>query len=62
MSDTVNLYNKNNPYGYQLNVNHPDVRPHYERYKVKVGQTILSDAQRYEFERYMIPYLKKHGK
>lgn len=29
------IYAKNNPYGYKINVNHPKIRPLYERYKEK---------------------------
>lgn len=42
-----------NPYGYLFNVNHPKVRPLYERYKkwksVPVNHP-LSDSERFEFE------------
>ena len=44
------IYAKNNPYGYKINVNHPKIRPLYERYKEKVGERILSDRQRRHFE------------
>ncbi len=44
------IYAKNNSYGYKINVNHPKIRPLYERYKEKVGERILSDRQRRHFE------------
>jgi hypothetical protein len=55
-------FTKSNPYGYKLNINHPLIREHYERFKVKCGTTILSDEQRHEFESYMIPYLEKKAR
>ena len=62
MNEAVSMYNKNNPYGFRLNVNHPEVRPYYERYKAKIGATIISDEQRREFEGYMIPFLEKKAR
>ena len=47
---TDSIFAKENPYGYKLNVNAPEVREFYEFYKAKVGQTILSDHQRRTFE------------
>lgn len=44
------IYAKDNPYGYKINVNHPKIRPLYERYKEKVVESILSDRQRRHFE------------
>jgi hypothetical protein len=46
----MDIYASENPYGYKLNVNHPKIRPLYERYKEKVGARILSDQQRQHFE------------
>lgn len=56
------IFTKNNPYGYRLNVNHPLIRRYYERYKVHVGATILSDKQRFEFEAIMIKAFNKRNK
>lgn len=53
------VYAKENPYGYKLNVNHPVIRSLYDRYKAKVGESILSDAQRKEFEGYILQKLEK---
>ena len=39
-----------NKYGYKINIQHPKIRPLYERYKEKVGESILSDRQRRHFE------------
>lgn len=44
------IYAKPNSYGYKLNVNNPQILPLYERYKKKLGEKILSDAQRLTFE------------
>ena len=44
------IFAKDNKYGYKINVNHPKIRPLYERYKEKVGERILSDRQRRHFE------------
>lgn len=47
-NDTI--YAKSNSYGYRINVNHPQIKPLYERYKRHIGEKILSDAQRLHFE------------
>lgn len=44
------IFAKPNKYGYKININHPLIRPHYERYKRKLGERILSDVQRFTFE------------
>ena len=51
-----------NKYGYKIRINHPSIKPLYERYKDKVGERILSDKQRFEFEMHIINALKKHHK
>lgn len=53
---------KFNPYGYRVNINHPLIRPLYERYKKwkKIPHgAALSDEERFEFEKYI---LEKIGK
>ena len=60
--DDSTIYANPNPYGYKLNINHPLIRPHYERFKVKCNTPILSDAERFEFERLMIDALEKNRK
>lgn len=56
----IPLFNQNNPYGYKLNVNHPLISRHYDRYKVKHNIYLIpSDEERREFESYMIPLLMK---
>lgn len=44
------IYAEPNKYGYKINVNHPKIRPLYERFKEKLGERILSDTQRFTFE------------
>lgn len=43
-----------NKYGYKVNINHPQIRPIYERYKRKIGCWILSDKERLDFEAFII--------
>lgn len=59
ITDDSTIYAKRNKYGYQLNINHPLIRPHYERFKVKCNTPILSDAQRFAFERLMIEWIDR---
>ena len=55
----LGVFTENNPYGYKLNINHPTIKPYYERYKQSKGiKLIPSDAQRLEFEEIMIPRIK----
>lgn len=51
-----------NKYGYKINIQHPKIRPLYERYKKKVGEIILSDQQRLEFEGYIFQMLERGKK
>lgn len=44
------IYAKTNKYGYKINVNHPQIQPLYEYYKRRIGEKILSDRQRLNFE------------
>ena len=55
------IYAKPNKYGYEININHPSIRPMYERYKEKLGERILSDKQRFEFERMNYLLIEKKG-
>lgn len=45
------IYNLPNKYGYEINVNHPKIRPFYEAYKKKIKAVILSDDERFQFEK-----------
>ena len=55
------IYAKDKPYGYKINVNHPKIRPLYERYKEKVGESILSDQQRRHFEQLIFQLIEKRN-
>lgn len=50
ISPCEEIYTTNNPYGFRINVNHPRIRPLYQRYKEHIGERILSDNQRRHFE------------
>ena len=49
-----------NKYGYRINVNHPLVRPIYDKWRAERHITIPSDAERHHFEIY-IQILIDHG-
>lgn len=51
-----------NKYGYKININHPKIRPLYEQHLKKVGERILSDRQRFEFEMEILSSLKNPQK
>ena len=53
-----------NKYGYRVNINHPRIRPLYERFKQKKNALILSDAERLEFELIILNHIerRKHEK
>ena len=55
------IFAKDNPYGYKINVNHPKIRPLYERYKEKVGESILSDQQRRHFEQLIFELIERRN-
>ena len=60
--DKDSIFAPKNKYGYKIRINHPKIKPLYERYKDKLGERILSDKQRFEFELHIINALKKHHK
>lgn len=50
-----------NPYGFQLNINHPRINALYRKYKAWKGlpeNFPISDEQRREFESYVLPKLR----
>ena len=56
---------ENNPYGFRVNVNHPLVRPYYERYQRYCHMPDwcpMSDDERREFEAYFLGEKKKPKK
>lgn len=59
ITDDSTIYTKRNKYGYQLNINNPLIKPHYERFKRKCDTPILSDEERFEFEEIMFDWLRR---
>ncbi len=57
MNDSI--YAPQNKYGYRINITHPQVRPLYEAYKKKIGTIILSDEERFEFERIILKMIER---
>lgn len=53
------IFAPTNKYGYKIAINHPLIKPLYDRYKRKLGEHILSDAQRLEFERIILEKLAR---
>ncbi len=53
------IFAKPNKYGYKININHPKIRPLYERFKWKKNAIILSDAERFEFEMYIFQAIER---
>lgn len=54
----------NNPYGYRVNISHPQIEPLYWRYKAWKGiphNIPMSDAERFEFEEYILRLVEKEG-
>lgn len=61
----VEMFIKNNKYGFQLNLNHPKIKELYFRYKgwKNIGfNHPMDDADRIEFENFVIKDFKKKGK
>lgn len=56
------IYAKPNKYGYKININHPHIKPLYERYKSSIKAKILSDAERFDFERHIFAALERKYK
>lgn len=56
------IYTVDNPYGYKINVSHPQIRPLYERFKIWKGIPTNfppSEDQREEFEEYILGKVRK---
>lgn len=49
-TENESIYARPNKYGYKINVNHPQIKPLYEKYKRHIKAIILSDRERFEFE------------
>lgn len=56
----ASIYAPHNKYGYKININHPQIRPLYERYKDKLGENILSDKQRFHFEMMIFKLIERN--
>lgn len=57
------LYCSPNPYGYRYNINHPLINDLYRRYIYWKGlERPMTDAERFEFERYVYKHLKQQSK
>lgn len=53
------IYAKPNKYGYKIAINHPKIKPLYERFKDSKNARILSDKERFEFEAIIISAIPK---
>lgn len=51
-----------NKYGYRVNINHPKIKPLYERFKRFRKAIILSDRECLEFESIIISKVKRSKK
>lgn len=54
------IYAKPNKYGYKIAINHPKIKPLYERYKRRNGILIPSPKERFEFEAHIMSAIQKH--
>lgn len=62
MSDNQSVFAPVNKYGYKININNPQIRPLYEAYKKKTGAVILSDKERFDFERIILKMIERKKK
>lgn len=53
------IYAPPNKYGYRIAINHPKIKPLYERFKDSKNARILSDKERFEFEAIIISAIQK---
>ena len=56
------IYAKPNKYGYKTAINHPKIKPLYERFKDSKNARILSDKERFEFEAIIVGLIEKRRK
>ena len=59
LKEIDSIYAPQNKYGYHINVNHPQIKPMYDKYKRHIGEKILSDAQRRHFESLIYKMIEK---
>ena len=50
VNKNASVFAPQNKYGYKININHPIIRPLYEKCKLKLNIMIMSDQQRHDFE------------
>lgn len=62
MNNNKSIYAPPNKYGYKININHPKIRPLYEAYKKKINAIILSDDERFDFERVIFKMIERAKK
>lgn len=55
----LGIYAPPNKYGYKIAINHPKIRPLYERFKRHKKALILSDRERLEFETIIFNMISK---
>lgn len=60
--DNDSIYAPENKYGYKINISHAQIKPLYEQYKKKIGEMILSDAQRHHFESIILQMIENNNK
>ncbi|MGN0614201.1 MAG: hypothetical protein ACI4JB_09935 [Porcipelethomonas sp.] len=53
------IYAPPNKYGYKIAINHPRIKPLYDAYKKKIVAVILSDDERFEFERIIFKMIER---
>lgn len=62
IAENPSIFNRNNPYGYRINVNHPSIRPLFEAYYKRIGVPFsipLTHRQRMRFEEAVIELIEK---
>lgn len=62
LKDNDSIYAPQNKYGYKLNVNNPQIKILYDKYKRHIGEKILSDAQRFHFESLVFKMIEQNRK
>ncbi len=58
-NDNSSFFAPHNKYGYKISINHPKIKPLYDAYKKKIGAIILSDSERFEFERVIMKMIER---
>lgn len=58
-TENHSIFAPHNRYGYKININHSQIKPLYDAYKKKIGAVILSDDERFEFERIIFKMIER---